>query len=143
MVNFLFLISKSNSTMLLPQTYSPKELHEKAEQGVPAAELQAFMKKFGLTQKQTAFLLGISDKTLFNLLKADLLNIAVSDRFLLVASVFAEGVNTLMSVNSFREWLNKPHFHFNKKTPFEMMETINGTGAVRDELTRTKYGVLS
>jgi len=123
--------------------YTPKELHERAEQGVPVAELQAFMKKFGLTQKQTAFLLGISGKTLFSLLKEDLLNTPASDRFLMIAAVFEEGVDALMSVDAFRAWLYKPHFHFNKKFPFEMMGTINGAEAVRDELIRTKYGVLS
>lgn len=126
-----------------PQVYTPKELHERAEQGVPVAELQAFMKKFDLTQRQTAFLLGISDKTLFSLLKGKLLNTPASDRFLMIAAIFEEGVSTLMSVDTFRAWLHKPHFHFNKKLPFEMMRTINGAEAVRDELIRTKYGVLS
>lgn len=129
--------------MSYPQVYTPKELHERAKQGVPVAELQVFMKKFGLTQKQTAFLLGISDKTLFNLLKEKLLNTPVSDRFLMITAIFEEGVNALMSVDTFRAWLYKPHFHFNKKIPFEMMGTINGAEAVRDELIRTKYGVLS
>jgi putative toxin-antitoxin system antitoxin component (TIGR02293 family) len=114
-----------------------------AEQGVPVAKLQSFMKKFGLTQKQTAFLLDISDKTLFNLLKEDLLNVSVSDRFLMIATIFQEGVDTFMSINAFSAWLFKPHFHFNKKSPFEIMGTINGAEAVRDELIRTKYGVLS
>lgn len=123
--------------------YTPKELHERAEVGVPVAELQAFMKKFKLTQKQTAFLLNTSDKTLFNLLKDDLLNISVSDRFLMVNSIFEEGVSALMSLDTFVAWLYKPHFYFNHKPPFEMMGTINGAEAVRDELIRTKYGVLS
>lgn len=122
---------------------TPLELHKLAEEGIAVADLKAFMQRFSLTQKQMACLMGLSDKTLFNLLKNDVLDVATSDRFLLVHSIFQEGVDALMSEQTFRRWLDKPHTHFNRKTPLEMMTTINGAEAVRDELIRMKYGVLS
>lgn len=122
---------------------TPLELHKLAEEGVAVADLKAFMQRFTLTQKQMASLLGLSDKTLFNLLKSEILDVATSDRFLLVKSIFQEGAEALMSEQTFRKWLDKPHMHFNRKIPLEMMATINGAEAVRDELIRTKYGVLS
>lgn len=122
---------------------TPLELHKLAEEGVTVADLKTFMQRFSLTQKQMASLLGLSDKTLFNLLKKDMLDVATSDRFLLVQSIFQEGVEALMSEQTFRQWLEKPHTYFNRRTPLEMMATINGAEAVRDELIRTKHGILS
>ncbi len=122
---------------------SHKELHDLAEKGVAVTDLKTFMREFQLTQKQMALLLGISDKTLFNLLKGNRLDLAASDRFLLVQDVFREGAEALMSKNTFQQWLHKPHYYFEGKAPMAIMTTINGLEAVREELIRTKYGVLS
>ncbi len=124
-------------------TLSYKERHDLAERGIAVATLKAFMSEFRLTQKQMALLLGISDKTLFNLLKNDRMDLAASDRFLLVQAVFQEGIEALMSKNTFQQWLHKPHRYFEGKAPIAIMTTINGLEAVREELIRTKYGILS
>lgn len=122
---------------------TPKELHQRAEQGVASEEVKELIQKFHLNQKQMAFLLNVSDKTLYALLKSKQLDMAHSDRFLMIQSVFQEGAEAFMSVETFRNWLDKPHFYFDKKTPFELLGTINGAEAVRSELIRTKYGILS
>ena len=72
-----------------------------------------------------------------------MLDVATSDRFLLVQSIFQEGVEALMGEQTFRRWLEKSHAHFNSRTPLEMMTTNNGAEAVRDERIRTKHGVPS
>lgn len=122
---------------------TPKERYQLSKKGVPADEVKKFMHKFQLGQKQMATLLSVSDKTLYTQLKEKRIDHHLSDRFLLVQSVFAEGEETLMSVENFRQWLDLPHRNFDGQTPMTLLSTINGAEAVRSELIRTKYGVLS
>lgn len=122
---------------------SSKERHKASLIGVPTEKVNKFIDRFHLTRKDLASLLGITERTLYSQLKKDKLDEKTSDRFLLINSVFEEGVDALMSDEAFIEWIHIPHSHFDKETPFSLLTSINGAEAVREELIRTKYGVLS
>jgi len=122
---------------------TPKERYQLVINGVATAELKEFMQTFKLNQKQMAQLLAVSDKTLYAQLKGKRLDQNLSDRFLLIQSVFVEGVDALMSADIFRRWLDTPHRGFEELRPITLMSTINGAEAVRSELIRTKHGILS
>jgi putative toxin-antitoxin system antitoxin component (TIGR02293 family) len=122
---------------------SSKERHKASLSGVPTKTVNKFINRFNLTRKDLASLLGITERTLYSQLKKDKLDEKTSDRFLLVSSVFEEGSDALMSDAAFIEWIHTSHSHFDKETPFSLLTTINGAEAVREELIRTKYGVLS
>ncbi|MEM6846160.1 MAG: antitoxin Xre/MbcA/ParS toxin-binding domain-containing protein [Bacteroidota bacterium] len=123
--------------------YSPKERYEQLAQGVNEAQVKALMEQFQLSQKQLAELLAVSDKTLYAQRKTGQLDPALSDRFLLIQSVFAQGIEALMSAKVFRKWLLTPHRSFDGQTPFTLMTTISGAEVVKNELIRAQYGVLS
>jgi putative toxin-antitoxin system antitoxin component (TIGR02293 family) len=123
--------------------YSPKERYEQLFQGISEDKVSAFMKQFHLSQKQLAELLAVSDKTLYAQRKKGQLEQPLSDRFLLIQSVFAQGVEALMSEEVFRQWLLTPHRNFKGETPFTLMTTISGAEVVKNELIRTQYGILS
>ena len=123
--------------------YTPKERYQQLQQGVSEEQVKSLMKKFQLSQKQLADLLSVSDKTLYAQRKKGHLDEGLSDRFLLIQSVFAQGEEALMSAEVFRKWLDTPHRSFDNHTPLTLMTTINGSEVVRSELIRTQYGVLS
>ncbi len=123
--------------------YTPKERYEQLQQGISEEQVRSFMQKFQLSQKQLANLLSVSDKTLYAQRKNGRLEESLSDRFLLIQSVFAQGEEALMSPEVFRKWLDTPHRSFENRTPLTLMTTINGAEAIRSELIRTQYGVLS
>ena len=123
--------------------YTPKERYQQLAQGVSEEHVKALMQKFQLSQKQLADLLSVSDKTLYTQRKNGRLEASLSDRFLLIQSVFAQGEEALMSAEIFRKWLDTPHRSFENRTPRTLMATINGAEAVRSELIRTQYGILS
>ena len=123
--------------------YSPKERYKQLIQGIREDRVSAFMKQFYLSQKQLAELLAVSDRTLYAQRKKGQLEQPLSDRFLLIQSVFAQGVEALMSAEVFRQWLLTPQRNFNGETPFTLMTTISGAEVVKNELIRTQYGILS
>ena len=119
-------------------------LLEKVETGVSAAEMLAFQQKYGLTHKQMAYLMAVSEKGYYNLLnKNSSLSKYQSGQFLKVAEVFREGEEALMSKEAFLEWLQQPHWYLNHKKPFDLLDTPIGADAVIEELGRAKYGMLS
>ncbi len=119
-------------------------LLEKVEAGVPVSEMLTFQQKYGLTHKQMAYLLAVSEKGYYNLLNKDgSLSKYQSGQFLKVAEVFREGEEALMSKEAFLEWLQQPHWYFKHKKPFDLLDTPIGADAVIEELGRAKYGMLS
>ena len=122
---------------------TPKQRYLLLKQGVAIDQVKRLMEKFDLGQKQMATLLSVSDKTLYAQFKGKSLDENLSDRFLLIASVFEEGEEALMSSSTFRKWLDTPHHSFDGLSPITLMATINGAEAVKSELIRTKHGVLS
>lgn len=122
---------------------SSKERHKASLIGIPTKAVNKFIDRFKLTKNDFSSLLGITERTLYTQLKKDKLDEKTSDRFLLINAVFEEGVDALMSDAAFIEWIHTPHSNFDEETPFSLLTTINGAEAVREELIRTKYGILS
>ncbi len=121
-----------------------EDLLSKIEQGVDIQELKMFQAQYTLTYKQMAHLLAISEKSYYNLLKKEArLNAHQSGQFLKVVQVFAEGEEALMSREAFLEWMEQPHWYFDQRKPFDLLDNSIGADAVIAELIRTKYGVLS
>lgn len=119
-------------------------LLEKVEVGVPLDEVKAFQKKYMFTHKQMAYLMAMSEKGYYNLLnKNNSLSRIQSGQFLKVAEVFREGEEALTSKEAFLEWLQQPHWYFNHKKPFDLLDTPIGADAIIEELGRAKYGMLS
>ena len=122
---------------------TPKERYQQLQQGILEEQVATFMRKFQLSQKQLANLLSVSDKTLYAQRKNGRLEESLSDRFLLIQSVFAQGEEAFMSAQVFRKWLDTSHRSFENQTPLTLMTTISGAEVVRSELIRTQYGILS
>lgn len=120
-------------------------LLSKVHQGVQVADVVLFQRQYSLTQQQMSFLLNLSPKGYYNLLHrpSGKLDIPHSGKFLKLQQVFLEGEDALMSQEAFLEWLYQPHWYFDHRTPFEVLDNPIGADAVIEELGRTKYGILS
>lgn len=114
-----------------------------SEKGVSSNVIKEFEETYQISKKQMASLIGVSEKTYYNLMSENKLDKSRSDRFLQVQKVFEEGRYTLMSENNFKEWLHTPQVVFNNHKPFEMLQTFSGLEAVYEELFRIKHGILA
>lgn len=121
------------------------DLLAKVEEGVAVEEVRAFQQQYNLTNKQMSFLLAVSTKGYYNLVDPakNRLDKKLSGQFLKVKEVFREGEEALLSKEALLDWMQQPHWYFSHRKPFDLLDNPIGADAVMDELSRTKYGMLS
>lgn len=122
---------------------SENKKYQMIEEGVDSNMVQEFEEVYHLKRREVAYILGVSEKTLYNILSKPTLDKERSDRFIYVNKIFYEGEEVFMNSENFKKWLNTPQVNLSQKKPLEMMDTINGAEAVYAEIIRTKHGVLS
>ncbi|MGK7397555.1 MAG: antitoxin Xre/MbcA/ParS toxin-binding domain-containing protein [Candidatus Cyclobacteriaceae bacterium M3_2C_046] len=119
------------------------EKYKLIQEGVNTNMVQEFEVSYGLKKREVAFLIGVSEKTLYNIMSHNQLDKERSDRFLFIHKIFQEGEETFMTKENLHQWLNSAQVNLNRQKPIDLMDTITGAEAVFAEIVRTKHGVLS
>lgn len=98
---------------------------------------------YGINRAQMASLLGISEKTYYNMMKSATLDKNQGDRFTFISNILEEGQITFNGHSNFKGWLNSEQPTLGGITPIEMMSTINGAQEVQAAITRIKHGIFA
>jgi uncharacterized protein (DUF2384 family) len=98
---------------------------------------------YGITKQQMAALLGVSEKTFYNLMKADHLDTQQSDRFTFIQNILNEGKYTFGDVTNFRDWLHTEQSIFEGATPISHMYSLNGAQQVLASMIRIRQGIFA
>ena len=110
---------------------------------IPSDFLKKFIASIGASQNTASRLLGISARTLQRELADTHLSQELSDRFLQLIDLYKEGVEAFYTLETFKDWLESHKSVFRGKRPFELLHTITGIQQVKEEIIRTKLGILS
>lgn len=110
---------------------------------IPTVFLKKFITSINASQNTTAKLLGVATRTLQRELNSKHLSKELSDRLLQIIDLYKEGAETFYGIDTFKQWLNTEKVIFQGKTPFELMNSITGIQQVKEEIIRTKMGILS
>jgi len=115
------------------------------ETGFPEAVLSRVKGVLGLTDREAARTLRISEKTIGRLRGAPSkrLSPAASDRLYRIARLYALAEEVLESADAARGWLREPRAGLGNRTPLDLMGTEAGAREVEDLLLRIEHGVLS
>lgn len=119
------------------------KMYDLAKYGLDTSVVMEMESVYSIPKKQMASLIGVSEKTYYTAISKEKLDSDRSDRFLFISKIFDEGEDAFGSKENFKTWLYKSHPSLDNHTPIELLETLNGAQAVRAEIIRTKYGVLS
>lgn len=117
--------------------------YELAEEGVQTNMVKEFEAVYEVPRKKMAGLLGVSEKTYYNLMSHPHIDKERADRFLFIERIFEEGEETFQTKENLRTWLQLPHPNLNNKKPIDLLESLNGSQAVLGEIIRTRHSVLS
>ena len=117
--------------------------YQLAEEGLQTNMVREFEVAYGISKHEMADLMGISEKTYYNLLLKDKLDRERSDRFLFIEKIFEEGEETFVSKQNFNSWLRQPHPSLENQKPIDLLDSLNGAQAVHAEIIRTRHNVLS
>lgn len=115
--------------------------YEVIEEGIQVSVVEDFQATYHVPNRQMALLLGVAEKTYYNVMNQSKLDFDRSDRFLFVKKIFEQGKEALMSEDALMEWLNHPQSFCEGRKPVDLLKSINGAQEVYDQLGRIKYGV--
>jgi putative toxin-antitoxin system antitoxin component (TIGR02293 family) len=127
------------------KVHGAMDLARLIETGFPEPVLERVKNALGLTDRETAKVLRVSEKTIGRLRGAPSrrLSPAASDRLYRIARLFALAEEVLERADAARDWLREPQAGLGNRSPLELMGTEAGSREVEDLLLRIEHSVLS
>ncbi len=98
---------------------------------------------YGMTKDEMAGILGVSEKTYYNMMKKPLLDQERSDRFSFIHQILKSGEEAFGSKGNFTQWLKTPQGVLDGYIPLDMMSTITGANRVLQIIGRIKFGLTA
>jgi putative toxin-antitoxin system antitoxin component (TIGR02293 family) len=96
----------------------------------------------GLTDKEMAYILGMTPRNLHRISAEQRFGTEASERLLLLKNLLLHALNTFEGKpNVVLNWLRTPIRELDNQTPLQLMDTVTGFGLVDDVLGRLDYGL--
>ena len=122
---------------------SAQNLIQQSRQGLPIFRIEIYMNKYGLTLKEIATILNLSERTLQRYESTDLLSKEASDRALHLQRLYERGEEVFGSLEKFKGWMKSPILVLNNDKPISFLDTIFGFELIEQELGRIEHGVFA
>lgn len=125
--------------------YTPLQAHERVRKGISLGEVTRVMEQTGLTQQETAALLGLPLRTFQRWLSGSekKLDPTTGGRYYRAIKILEHATALLGSITTTLEWLRSPQRALGFRVPLELLATEPGAEAVEDLLGRIEYGVVT
>ena len=98
---------------------------------------------YGIPKNDMASLMGVSEKTYYNIMQKETLDRERSDRFHFIEQILTSGEETFGSKENFSNWMKTSQPTLNHHVPLDMMSTITGANKILQVLGRIKHGITA
>ncbi len=123
--------------------YAPYVVIDKARQGMLRSEVDQVAGLVGLTDKEMARILNMSDRNLHRLKSDERLSRDASERLLLLTNLLRHGLDVFDDdAETLVGWLRSPIRELNSQSPLYLLDTTTGFGLVDDVLGRIEWGIV-
>lgn len=123
--------------------YAPYTVIDKSRRGVLRSEADLVAGMVGLTDKEMARMLNMSDRNLHRLKPDERLSRDASERLLLLTNLLQHGLDVFDDdANTLADWLRSPIRELNSQSPLQLLDTSTGFGLVDDVLGRIEHGIV-
>ncbi|MBO0934446.1 type II RES/Xre toxin-antitoxin system antitoxin [Fibrella aquatilis] len=123
--------------------YAPYTVIDKSRQGVLRSEADRVANMVGLTDKEMARMLNMSDRNLHRLKPDERLSRDASERLLLLTNLLQHGLDVFDNdADTLADWLRSPIRELNNQSPLQLLDTSTGFGLVDDVLGRIEHGIV-
>ena len=117
-------------------------IHRAAEAGVAYQAYQPMFVSKGLSGKDWAKLLHVSERTLQRMQEDKrTLDVDASERLLEINRLFEHGGEVFGSEERFRTWIGREVLALGGRRPIDLMQTLAGIRLVNTELGRIEWGM--
>ena len=121
-------------------------LHEKiqvAEEGISKAEFEEIKAETGLDYETLAHILTVTKATLHNKKGNEKFNAVVSERLVLLADIYAYGIEVFGEKERLNRWLVSEIRALGFKRPIDRLNTTMGMQEVKQIMGRIAHGIVS
>lgn len=133
-------------TIALPvpvKSYPPYTVIDKSREGVLRSEVDEVSALAGLTDKDMARLLNMSERNLHRLRPDERLSRDASERLLLLVNLLQHALEVFDGdTETVSEWLRTPIRELNQQAPLQLLDITTGFGLVDDVLGRIEHGIV-
>lgn len=113
-----------------------------SEKPLKKAAIISISKKFGLSQKEAAYLAGVSLRTYQRQKRTRALSRSASELGIKLAELYEIGLTTFdQDKNSFLAWMKTPIPAINNYIPYSLINSTLGIELVKEELLRIEHGI--
>jgi putative toxin-antitoxin system antitoxin component (TIGR02293 family) len=117
---------------------------EQVRAGIQRGKVDEVAGKIGLTDKEMAPILNMSERTLHRLRPDALLDNNSSERLLLLEQLLVHGFDVFDGrLDILGRWLRTPLSELHQQTPLTILDTTTGFGMVHNVLGRIEHGIYA
>ena len=120
------------------------EVIKKVRSGIQRGKADEVAGKVGLTDKEMAPILNLSERTLHRLRPDALLDNNSSERLLLLEQLLGHGIDVFDGrADILGRWLRIPLSELHQQAPLTLLDTTTGFGMVHNVLGRIEHGIYA
>ncbi len=130
-------------TLVLNRLQNPLDLIELSRKGLSRAAVDLVAKRIGLTDREMARILNISERTFYRYSPDTQLDTSSTERLLKLMLLYQHGEEVFSNLEDFKPWMRQPMRVFGDKSALDLLDTITGFEWVDNVLSRIEFGTYS
>ena len=130
-------------TLVLNRLQNPLELIELSRKGLSRAAVDLVAKRIGLSDREMARILNISERTFHRYSPDTQLDTSSTERLLKLMLLYQHGEEVFSNLEDFKPWMRQSMRIFGDKSALDLLDTITGFEWVDNVLSRIEFGTYS
>ncbi len=129
--------------IVLTRLKNPLDLIEFSRKGLSRAAVDLVAQKIGLSDREMARILNISERT-FHRYSPDIqLDTSSTERLLKLMLLYQHGEEVFSNLEDFKPWMRQSMRIFGDKSALDLLDTVTGFEWVDNVLSRIEFGTYS
>ncbi len=130
-------------TLVLNRLQNPLDLIELSRKGLSRAAVDLVAKRVGLSDREMARILNISERTFHRYTPDTQLDTSSTERLLKLMLLYQHGEEVFSNLEDFKPWMRQSMRVFGDKSALDLLDTITGFEWVDNVLSRIEFGTYS
>ena len=130
-------------TPVLTRLQNPLDLIELSRKGLSRAAVDLVAKRIGLSDREMARILNISERTFHRYSPDTQLDTSSTERLLKLMLLYQHGEEVFSTLEDFKPWMRQSMRIFGDKSALDLLDTITGFEWVSNVLSRIEFGTYS
>ena len=129
--------------IVLTRLQNPLDLIEFSRKGLSRAAVDLVAQKIGLSDREMARILNISERTFHRYTPDTQLDTSSTERLLKLMLLYQHGEEVFSNLEDFKPWMRQSMRIFGDKSALDLLDTVTGFECVNNVLSRMEFGTYS